>query len=52
MNDILEALIKLYGLNKMSIFLAKHINRLPDRQPEELNLLSIVERLSNLEIKK
>ena len=48
MNDIFEALIKLDGLNKMPIFVTRDIKRLPDRQPEELNLLSIVEHLSKL----
>ena len=47
-NDIFQALIKLDGLNKMPIFVTRDIKRLPDRQPEELNLLSIVEHLSKL----
>ena len=50
-NDIFDSLIKLDGLNKLPIFVAKDITRLPDRKPEELNLLYIIERLSNLEKK-
>ena len=49
--NIFKALINLDGLNKMHIFVARDINRLPDQQPEELNLLFIVECLSNLEKK-
>ena len=33
----------------MPSFVAQNIERLPDRQPEELNLLRIINRLSNIE---
>ena len=48
-NDIFEALMKLDGMDKMPVFVAINIMKLPDRQPEELNLLSMVDRLSDIE---
>ena len=51
--DIIEALTKLDLVldkdDEIPVFVAKNIERLPDRQPEELNLLSIVNRLSSVE---
>ena len=35
----------------MPVFVAKNIENIPDRQPEELNLLQIINRLSQLEKK-
>ena len=48
-NDIFEALLKLDGLERMPTFVAKDLDKLPDRQPEEINLISIVNRISALE---
>ena len=50
-NDIFDALMKLDSIDKLPLFVAKNISKLPDRQPEEINLLSIIERLSNFETK-
>ena len=47
--DIIDALTKIDSEQSMPFFVAKDIERLPDRQPEELNLLSIVNRLSSIE---
>ena len=53
MADIIEALTKLDLVldkdDEIPVFVARNIERLPDRQPEELNLLSIVNRLSSIE---
>ena len=48
-DDIISALIKLDALNNIPEVLARNIDRLPDRQPEEINLLYIVQRIADLE---
>ena len=50
-NDIFDALIKLDSLSKLPKFVAVNLSRVPDRQPEELNLLYIIDRVSNIEKK-
>ena len=47
--DIVEALTKLDSIDQMPIIAAINLNRIPDRQPEELNLLTIVDRVAQLE---
>ena len=47
--DIIDALKKLDASDKLPDILARNIDRLPDRQPEEMNLLAVVQRISNLE---
>ena len=47
--DIIEAIKLLDSLNKLPDILAKDIGRLPDRQPEELNLLLIAQKVAELE---
>ena len=47
--DILEAIKELDAKSKLPDVFAKNLSQLPDRQPEELNLLRIVQRLSILE---
>ena len=49
LTDIVDALQKLDNEQNMPSFVAQNIERLPDRQPEELNLLRIINRLSNIE---
>ena len=48
-NDIFEALSKLDILGKVPTFVAKNIDKLPSRQPEELNMICIINRLVKLE---
>ena len=50
--DIFEALSKLDYMDKMPNFVAKNVDLLPDRQPEELNLISIIDRLHQVEDKQ
>ena len=47
--DILDALKTLDALDKLPDVVARNLDRLPDRQPEEFNLLMIVQRVSALE---
>lgn len=49
LDDIVDALVKLDNEQRIPIFVAKNVERLPDRQPEELNLLSVINRLSKIE---
>ena len=51
-NDIFDALLKLDIISKVPSFVAKNIDKLPDRQPEELNMISIINRLAKLEQKQ
>ena len=46
---IVEALTKLDSIDQMTIIAAINLNRIPDRQPEERNLLTIVDRVAQLE---
>ena len=48
-NDIFEGLTKLDSLGKLPTFVAKSLNRIPDRHPEEFNLISVLNRLSKVE---
>ena len=48
-NDIFEALQKLDSIESLPIFVAKDVEKIPDRQPEEINLIAIVNRISKLE---
>lgn len=48
-DDIFDALLKLDSVSKLPKFVAFNLSRIPDRQPEELNLLYIIDRLSNAE---
>ena len=49
LNDIVKALVKLDNEDKLPIFVARNIENLPDRQPEELNMISIINRLTKVE---
>ena len=48
-NDIMEALKTLDSADKIPDFVARDLDRLPDCQPEELNLLSLIGRVADLE---
>ena len=48
-NDIFDSLQKLDAIECMPTFVAKDLNRIPDRQPEEINLISILNRIATLE---
>ena len=48
-DDIFEALTKIDSCDSVPTFVALNVDRVPDRQPEELNLVMIVDRLSNIE---
>ena len=48
-NDIFDALQKLDSIDSLPTFVAKQLDRVPDRQPEEINLIAIVNRISQLE---
>ena len=48
-SDIFDAVKKLDGVNKLPDFYAKNLDRLPDRQPDELNLLLLAQRVAELE---
>ena len=42
-DDILDAMAKLDAENKLPDFVAQNLDRVPDRQPEELNMLMLVQ---------
>ena len=48
-DDIMDAIKSLDIKKKMPNVVAKNLDRVPDRQPEELNQLFIIERLAKLE---
>ena len=48
-DDILDALIKLDSEDCIPCFAAINVERLPQWQPEQLNIISIIDRLTNLE---
>ena len=50
-SDIFDALCKLDALEKTPVFVARDVSMIPDRQPEKLNLVSIINRLSSVEKK-
>ena len=47
--DILEAIKQIDVIDNLPEVFAKNLSQVPDRQPEELNLLRLAQRLSNLE---
>ena len=47
--DILEGIKSLDIADKLPDVVARNLDRVPDRQPEELNLLFVIERLSKIE---
>ena len=47
--DILDAIRKLDSKGKMPDILVKDLNRIPDRNPEEMNFLYYVNRVNDLE---
>ena len=49
MNDIIDALTELDAKSKLPLFVARNVEKIPDRQPEEINLLSIINRVNKLE---
>ena len=49
MDDIIEAIKKLDGLSRLPNFVARNVVKIPDRQPEELNILYDINRINNLE---
>ena len=48
-NDIMESLKVLDAADKIPDFVAKDLDKLPDRQPEELNMLSLIQRVADIE---
>ena len=50
--DIFDAFVKLDSSNKQPSFVAKNFDQLPNRHPEELNLVSIINRIYKLEEKQ
>ena len=50
-DDIFDAVTKLDSDDKLPKFVASDLARLPDRQPEELNLMYIIDRVSIIENK-
>ena len=50
-NDISDALQKLDEQDNVPSFAARSIDKLPDRQPEEVNLISLLNRITKLENK-
>ena len=51
-NDIFEALLKLDSVDKLPSFVAKKMDNLPNREPEELNLMTMIKRISKIESKQ
>ncbi|KAI3385220.1 hypothetical protein SNEBB_001121 [Seison nebaliae] len=47
--DIMDALKLLDASNEIPDIVAKNVDKIPDRQPEELNLLMLVQRVAKLE---
>ena len=50
-SDIFDGLTKLDILDQIPIFVAKKMDRIPKREPEELNTVSIIDRLGRIEKK-
>ena len=48
-DDIFEGLGKLDASQSLPLFVAKNIDMIPSRQPEELNILSVLSRMSKVE---
>ena len=51
LNDIIDAMQKLDMSDNLPNFVAKNVQKVPDRQPEELNLMYILSRINFLENK-
>ena len=51
LEDIFKALQQLDAKSKLPVFVARDMEKIPDRQPEELNLCSIINRVSQIEKK-
>ena len=49
MEDIFEGIKSLDEKEKLPVFVAKDLNRIPNALPEELNILSIITRVAELE---
>ena len=49
LEDILDALNKLDSEDRLPKFVAYNLSRVPDRQPEELNLFCVINRLTTIE---
>ena len=47
--DLMKAVKKLDAIKKLPDVVARNLDRIPDRQPEELNLLWVTQRLKRLE---
>ena len=50
-DDIFEGLCKLDASQSLPVFVAQNIDMIPSRQPEELNILSVLSRMSKIEQK-
>ena len=50
LDDIVEAMQKLDLSDNLSNFVTKNVQKIPDRQPEELNLMYMLYRINSLEI--
>ena len=48
-NDIFDALKRLDAANEMPKIAGVDLSRIPDRQPEELNLLTMIDRVARIE---
>ena len=51
LQDIIDALLVLDSCDKLPVFVARELNKIPDRQPEELNVFSLINRVARLEKK-
>ena len=49
--DIIDGLLKLDAIGKLPNFVAKQLNKIPDWQPEELNIFAMINRVPKLEKK-
>ena len=48
-NDIFEALTKLDTAQELPKFVAQNLDKLPERHPEELNVLTLINRVATIE---
>ena len=46
MEDIFDGITSLDEKEKLPVFVAKDLNRIPNALPEELNMLSIIRRVA------
>ena len=51
LDDMIDALQQLDTKSKIPIFVARDMDKIPDRQPEELNLISIINRINQVKKK-